>query len=158
MRRGALPTLLLVCAVSLSFSACRASGTEDAVPSTSFAPLSVPSTPPSTLPENGPSTVPTTRPGSSLQTILDTTVVASNRDCIDGEGSIRVSHPVLDPPPEGLLTAIIDGQQVSERLSERGSGFALPGIRCDGVVHTVLLVVTNPTGQTQTRAVAVLMS
>jgi hypothetical protein len=56
-----------------------------------------------------------------------------------------------------LLTAIVDGQQVSERLSAPSSDLTISGIRCDSVVHTVLLVVTAADGRSVTRAVAILM-
>jgi len=56
-----------------------------------------------------------------------------------------------------LLTAIVDGQQVSERLSTPSSGLTINEIRCDSLVHTVLLVVTTADGRTVTRALAILM-
>ncbi len=157
MRKGSRLALALVAIASLIPVACGSNKPDGGPTSTSFAPLSVPSTSTSQLTEGSQSIPPTTRPGSPSLPILEIAVVSAAQTCVDGEGSIIVSHPTLDPPSDGLLTAILDGRQVSERLSDGGSGFTVQGIRCDGVVHTVLLVATNSSGQTQTRAVAVLM-
>ena len=157
MRRSWGSVLISVSIVTLALGACGTSTTDATGPSTTFAPLSVPSSSTTIPTSNGGTTAPATVVGSTPQEILDATVVAPGETCVNGSGSIRVSHPILDPPPDGLLTAIVDGQQVSERLSAPSSDLTISGIRCDSVVHTVLLVVTAADGRSVTRAVAILM-
>jgi len=157
MRRCWGPFLVSVCVAALALGACGTSTSDPTGSSTTFAPLSVPSSSTTIPTSNGGTTAPAADAGSTPQEILDATVVAPGETCVDGSGSIRVSHPIFDPPPDGLLTAIVDGQQVSERLSAPSSGLTINGIRCDSVVHTVLLVVTTADGRTVTRALAILM-
>ena len=151
------PFLVSVCVATLVLGACGTSTSDPTGSSTTFAPLSVPSSSTTMSTSNGGATVPATNAGTTPQEILDAASVSPRESCIDGSGSIRVTHPILDPPPDGLLTAIVDGQQVSERLSAPSSGLVINGIRCDGIVHTVLLIVTAADGHSVTRAVAILM-
>jgi hypothetical protein len=157
MRRCRGAILLLACVAILSLGACGTSRSDANGPSTTFAPLSIPGSSTTTPPSNAATTVPAADLGSTPQAILDAASVSPSESCVDGSGSIRISRPIFDPPPDGLLTAIVDGQQVSERLSAPGSGLFVSGVRCDGSVHTVLLVVTGADGRSVTRAVAILM-
>lgn len=160
MRRSWGLLLLLICATALLSTACSSGSSSAGSSTTSFAPLTVPNSSSTTQPMNPSTTVSTTpgsdRPDTRPQAILDAAVLSVSDRCTDGLGTITVSHPIIGGGDE-LLTAIVDGRQVSERLSDPGSRLQIEGIRCDGAAHTVLLVITGADGSSVTRARAVLM-
>ncbi len=160
MRRARGWLLLLICGTALLSPACGSGASTAGSSTTSFSPLTVPNPSSTTQPVSPSTTAGTTpatdRPETRPQAILDAAVLSVSDRCTDGLGTITVTHPVLGSGDE-LLTAIVDGRQVSERLRDPGSELQIEGIRCDGAAHTVLLVITGADGSSVTRARAVLM-
>jgi hypothetical protein len=93
----------------------------------------------------------TLNPGEVLSTIM----VSKVGDCVDGRGTLLVSH---DPRASTVLrqiTAIIDGVQSSSNFSDGEADFEVGGVACDNRIHTVLIATIGLDGSTESRAFAI---
>lgn len=153
-------------ALTVLVGACSQNTQGSGSPSSSLAPLSIPSTtinnasngdgngasipPASVAPEDAPDL----NPSEVLSTITVNQVGA----CVDGQGTLLVSH---DPRASAVLrqiTAIIDGTQSSSDFSSGAAQFEVAGVACDDRIHTVLIAAVGRDGSTQSRAFAVRIS
>ena len=146
--------------MALLAGGCAGESADPGSTGSTLAPLTVP--PSTVVPQPGAS-VPTTEVGPTIpQRLTPTTVLASltveqQGACSQGRGAILVTH---DPGASSILrqiTAIVGGTQASSTFSDGSDRFAVPGVICDGAIHTVLVVTVDVDGDTQSRAVAVRM-
>ena len=151
---------LVVIVLALLAGACTGDSTEPVPSGSSLAPLTVP--PPTTASDGG-ATRPTTTPDPSSQQPLTPTVVLGTitvrpvDTCSEGRGALLVAH---DPAASSILrqiTAIVDGTQSTTTFESGAAQFEIPGVFCDGAVHTVLVATVDLDGETQSRAFAVRM-
>ena len=155
---------IVITVLTLLIGACSDNPPGSDSPSSSLAPLSIPSTtmnsasnsggdgasvpPASVAPEEGASTL---NPSEVLSTITVNQVGA----CVDGQGTLLVSHDPRASTVIRQITAIIDGTQTSSDFSSGAAQFEVGAVACDDRIHTVLIATIGLDGSTQSRAFAV---
>ena len=156
---GAIASIALV----LLISACSHNPSGSASPSSSLAPLSIPSTTANSASSGGgagasiPATSVLVEETSKVSAaeVLSTLTVSQIGTCVDGRATLLVSH---DPRASTVLrqiTAIIDGTQSSSGLSSGAAQFEVGGVACDDRIHTVLIAAISFDGTNQSRAFTV---
>ena len=159
----------IITALTVLVGACSQNTQGSDSPSSSLAPLSIPSTtmnsasnsdgdgdsasvpPASVAPEEGASAL---NPSEVLSTITVNQVGA----CVDGQGTLLVSHDPRASTVMRQITAIIDGTQTSSDFSSGAAQFEVGAVACDDRIHTVLIATIGLDGSTQSRAFAVRIS
>lgn len=126
------------------------------VPSTTIAPGSTEVAPDRTVDTISPDTLPPDR--ISPSSVLASLSVGQSGRCAAGRGRILVSHDPSASTVLRLVTAIIDGVQVSSDLPDGSAQFEVTDVACDGSIHTVLIVIIAEDGSTQSRSFAIRMT
>ena len=149
-----------VTVMALTAGGCAGEPNDPGTTGSTLAPLTIP--PSTTVPEPSAGT-PTTDVDATVPqrltptAVLSTLTVEQLRRCTQGRGAILVTH---DPGASSILrqiSAIVDGTQASSTFIDGSDRFEVPGVICDGAIHTVLVVTVDADGDTQSRAFAVRM-
>jgi hypothetical protein len=90
--------------------------------------------------------------------VLSTITVNQVGACVDGQGTLLVSHDPRASTVMRQITAIIDGTQTSSDFSSGADQFEVGAVACDDRIHTVLIATIGLDGSTQSRAFAVRIS
>jgi len=90
--------------------------------------------------------------------VLSTITVNQVGACVDGQGTLLVSHDPRASTVMRQITAIIDGTQTSSDFSSGAAQFEVGAVACDDRIHTVLIATVGLDGSTQSRAFAVRIS
>ena len=88
--------------------------------------------------------------GAPVVEALDATLDPS---CADASTTLRLEVSVAPAPAVRVVTVVLDGQPVAS--SPGGGTVEVPGVACDGGVHTVLVVATGLDDLSGTRSVAI---
>lgn len=153
-----LATIIIPISTLFLCGACGSSSDTTTAPSSSLAPLTVPSM----VPQSGAATtvVPSTAvsPSGAEEVLARISLRSAERcDPASGTDSLVVEHPADLAGVLRQLTVIIDGRQVSPPLESGRTISTVTGVRCDDAAHTAVVVAIDRDGSTRSRAFAVLM-